>query len=94
MLQNKSILLNTNQLNFINNEVSTFIKLLILSNTGVSTFPFILPFINNITFFIIGNSKGKEGGNIQSPSFQSIEVMRKDRLFILINVHLNQIPGT
>lgn len=35
MLQNKSILLNTNQLNFINNEVSTFIKLLILSQTQV-----------------------------------------------------------
>lgn len=34
-LQNKSILLNTNQFNFINNEASTFIKFLILSQTQV-----------------------------------------------------------
>lgn len=33
MLQDKSILLNTNQCNFINNEASTFIKLLILLQT-------------------------------------------------------------
>lgn len=35
MLQNKSILLNKNQFNFINNEDSTFIKLLMLSQTQV-----------------------------------------------------------
>lgn len=30
----------------------------------------------------------------QSPYFHSIEVMRKDRLFILINVHLKLNPGS
>lgn len=60
-------------------------------------FPIHIPFHYRYYIFHYMKQQGKgcmDGGGNQSPSFQSIEVMRKERLFIVINAHLNQIPAS
>lgn len=60
-------------------------------------FPIHIPFHYQYYIFhhMKQQRKGRMGGwENQSPAFHSIEVMRKERLFILINVHLNQIPAS